>query len=401
MKVLLDDDIFDGQLLRAIGYMYEKGSDYGECWSTANRIKPHDVQSWHREWNATAVRLENIAKTALEKNHQVSAYETYLRASMYYRASGQFFIGDVNETRTLTAFQSTARCFEEAMKLATDVKHEIVKIPYKDKFLPGYFLKPNNTDKHGETIIVNGGYDSVKEECYFFSGAAILRRGYQVLLFDGPGQGLPLLEDNLTSIPDWENVITPVVDYLNSRSDVDKSKIAAYGISFGGYLVPRAATKEKRLAAVIVDPAQIDIGRKSRARLPLPASWKATFPKDIPFFAVYIMSYFLGRMMLDPSGGWPIRRMLHVHGIKQVTDMFTVLDGYRLNPKEVTCPVFVAFAEADHIAGEAKLFYETCGAEKKKFVQYKEETGSHEHCEAGNRSSFNADWLDWLEELWA
>lgn len=81
--------------------------------------------------------------------------------------------------------------------------------------------------------------------------------------------------------------------------------------------------------------------------------------------------------------------------------MFDEMDKFELDPAEVTCPVFISFAEKDVIASEAKEFYDKCGSQVKKFVQYKEEDGSHEHCEAGNRSSFNADWLDWLEELWA
>jgi|SRR5579862_1069230 len=400
MKVLLDDDAFDGQLLRVVGGIYEKGAEYGECWSTANRIKAHDVESWHREWKATAIRIENIAKAALDKNHKVTAHEAYLRASMYYRCSGQFFIGNPKETRTLTAFQNTERCFQEAMKLATDVKCEFVKIPYEGKSLPAYFITPAHSQRSGQTIIVNGGYDSVKEECYFFSGAAAVRRGFNVLLFDGPGQGLPLLQDNLLTTPEWENVITPVVDYLYTRQDVDKSKIAALGISLGGYQIPRAVTKEKRISAIIVDPAQINIGMKARTRLPLPASWKASFPKGTPSIAVYIISTLLGRMASDPSGGWTLRRNMHVHGLKNLVDMFDEMDRFKLDPKLVTCPVFVAFAEKDFIASEAKKFYDTCGSEKKVFVQYREVDGSHEHCEAGNRSSFNGDWLDWLEELW-
>jgi Alpha/beta hydrolase family len=405
MKVLINDDAFDGQLLRAVGHMYEGGADYGECWSTANRIKPHDVESWYSEWSALATRIESIADACLARNHKVSAYEAYLRASMYHRASGQFLIGDPEDKRTLPASEKCAHCFQEAMKLSRDVKCETVSIPYKGMMLPGYFLTPlrglrGGNSKRGETLIINGGYDSVKEECYFFSGAAALRRGFQVLLFDGPGQGIPLLAEKLTTIPDWENVITPVVDYLYTRPDVIDSRIAAMGISLGGYQIPRAATKEKRLAAIICDPAQVNIGVRARARLPLPASWKSSFPKETPSLAVMIVSAILGRMASDPSGGWTIRRSLHVHGLKNLTDMFPEMDQYKLDPKEVTCPVFVSWAEKDDIACESRDFYERGGSEVKKFVQYKEKDGSHEHCEAGNRSLFNQDALDWLEELW-
>jgi len=401
MKVLLNDDAFDGQLLRAVGHMYEGGADYGECWSTANRIKAHDVESWYHEWSTLAARIESIATSSLAKNHRVSAYEVFLRASMYYRAAGQFLIGYPDDKRTLSAFEKTAGCFLEAMKLSTGVKCESIQIPYKGVYLPGYFLTPLQGVRKGQTLIVNGGYDSVKEECYFFSGASALRRGFQVLLFDGPGQGIPLLADKITTIPDWETVITPVVDYLHSRPDVDPSKIAAMGISLGGYQVPRAATKEKRLTAIICDPAQVNIGVRARARLPLPASWKSSFPKDTPALAVYLVSTILGRMAADPSGGWTLRRVKHVHGLDKLTDMFAELDHFKLDPAQVTCPVFVSWAEKDDLAVEAREFYERCGATVKKFVQYREEDGSHEHCEAANRASFNQDAFDWLEELWS
>lgn len=401
MKVLLNDEVFDGQLLRAIGHMYEGGADFGECYSTATRIRPHDVESWYKEWHDTAVRVETVARTSLQQNHRQSAHEAFLRASMYHRASGQFFIGNSDEERCLTAFQKSAACFLEAMDLSTKVKCEPVEIPYKDEHhLPGYIITPVDAVQSGQTIIINGGYDSVKEECYFFSGAAALRRGYKVLLFDGPGQGLTLLEHKLTTIPDWENVITPVIDYLYTRHDVDKSKIAAMGISFGGYQIPRAATKEKRLAAIIADPAQISIGKKARDRLPLPTNWRATFPKNTPWLVASFVTAILNRKAADPSYGWTIRRIQHVHGLNNLSDIFEELDKFELDPAQVTCPVFVSFAEKDEIAMEAKEFFEKCGSEKKKFVQYTESNGSAEHCEAANRSSFNADAFDWLEELW-
>jgi len=401
MKVFHPDETFDGQLLRLLTYTYERGTDYGECISTATRIKAHDIESWYAEWHALAERIETVAKVALAKDHKATAHEAYLRASMYHRASGQFLIGSPDDERLLTAFSKSAICFQESMKLSTTVKCEIVKIPYKDgKYFPGYFLTPiGGHNKSGQTVIINGGYDSNKEECYLFSGAAALRRGYSTFLFDGPGQGLTFVEQGVTTIPEWENVITPVVDYLHTRTDVDKTKIAAMGISFGGYQVPRAVTKEKRISAIICDPAQIDIGKKTRARLPLPLSWKASYPKDTPWWAVSIISRFLARRMADPSGGWTIRRILHVHGLKDVNDMFTELDKFHLDPQEVTCPAFIAFAEKDLIAQECAEFEKRIGSKEKKLVRYTEHEGAEEHCEAGCRALFNENAFDWLEEI--
>ena len=403
MKVFHPDETFDGQLLRVLTYTYEGCSDYGECISTAHRVKPHDTNSWYSEWHDLAERIETRAETALAKDHKATAHEAYLRASMYHRISGQFFIGSPGDSRLLDAFTKSVTCFEESMKLSTTVRCEVIKIPYKDgKYFPGYFLTPiGGHNKSGPTVIINGGYDSTKEECYGFSGAAALRRGYNVLLFDGPGQGLTLVEQGVITIPDWENVITPIVDYLYTRNDVDKSKIAAMGISLGGYQIPRAVTKEKRITAIICDPAQIDLGKKARARLPLPTSWSTSFPKKTPWWVVSILSTVLSKRLSDPSGGWTLRRILHVHGLKDINSMFPELDKFHYDPKDVTCPAFISFAEKDLLAQECEEFEKHIGSTEKKLVRYTEEEGAEEHCEAGGRALFNADAFDWLEELWA
>jgi dienelactone hydrolase len=52
-------------------------------------------------------------------------------------------------------------------------------------------------------------------------------------------------------VPNWRNVVTPIVDYLQSRPDVDTSRIALVGDSFSRILAPRAATKEHGLTAYL------------------------------------------------------------------------------------------------------------------------------------------------------
>lgn len=72
-----------------------------------------------------------------------------------------------------------------------------------------------------KTLIVQTGFDGTAEELYFTRAVFALERGYNVLLFEGPGQGGALREQQLYFRPDWENVVTPVVDYLLARKDVD------------------------------------------------------------------------------------------------------------------------------------------------------------------------------------
>ena len=72
------------------------------------------------------------------------------------------------------------------------------------------------------------------------------------------GQGRNLIRGNSYLRPDWENVVTPVIDYALTRKEIDQKKIILAGWSFGGFLAPRAAAYEHRIAALIADPGQWD-----------------------------------------------------------------------------------------------------------------------------------------------
>src|ERR1700727_3398807 len=98
-----------------------------------------------------------------------------------------------------------------------------------------------------------------------------LDRENNTVIFDGPGQQSMLFDRDVPFRPDWEQVITPVVDFLGDRREVDASKIVLYGASQAGYWVPRAAAFEHRLAAVIADPGVIDVS----------TSWKDHIPTEL------------------------------------------------------------------------------------------------------------------------
>jgi hypothetical protein len=92
-------------------------------------------------------------------------------------------------------------------------------------------------------VILTGGYDSTVEELHLTNGAAALAHGHNVLAVDGPGQGGLLIQQQLTLRPDWEDVISPVVDYALTRADVDPRRIALIGPSLGA---PRSTCRERR-----------------------------------------------------------------------------------------------------------------------------------------------------------
>jgi dienelactone hydrolase len=111
------------------------------------------------------------------------------------------------------------------------------------------------------------GYDGTLEEMYF-SGVTALRRGYAILLMGGPGQGGVLVEKELYFRHDGEAVVSAQIDWLEQRPEVDTDRIALLGRSWGGYLAPRVATAEHRIAALIADAPQYAPGPGAAKMMP-------------------------------------------------------------------------------------------------------------------------------------
>ena len=131
---------------------------------------------------------------------------------------------------------------------------ERIKIPYEDQTMPGYLFRPSTSDSQRRTLIMNNGSDGAVTSIWPRVSAGAVARRYNVIIFDGPGQRPMLFERGVPFRHDWEHVITPVVDFRLTRPDVDPAQMVLYGISQGGYWVPRALAFEHRIAAAIADP---------------------------------------------------------------------------------------------------------------------------------------------------
>src|SRR5438045_548182 len=121
-------------------------------------------------------------------------------------------------------------------------------IPYGwGAIMYGLLSKPWQTTKPPVVSLVPG-LDSVKEELHIY-GQDFLRRGMAVLTIDGPGQGE--MEFDYPMRFDYDVPIKYAIDYLESRVDVDVSRVGLMGVSLGGYYVVRAAAFEHRVKATI------------------------------------------------------------------------------------------------------------------------------------------------------
>lgn len=257
--VLFDDPSFNFEALFALGGVAYGAGEVGEIIATVNQINAEGLsyQSFVDNFLATAARVGRIADNALKAGHRVTARSAYLRSAAYYDQALFFILGTRTPAREPVIYRRMQRQWNRATQLF-DPPFERIKIPYQGTYLPGYFLRPNRSSIKRPTVIINNGSDAENVDVWAFGAAAAIARGYNALIFEGPGQGSTLFLREIPFRPDWEKVITPIVDYLHSRRDVDKKRIVMTGWSFTGELVIRAAAFEKRIAAVVADPGSVD-----------------------------------------------------------------------------------------------------------------------------------------------
>lgn len=396
--VVLKDDLLDGQVVRLLGAAPYGGADIGEVLATARRIDEHSLDSWYSEWWALGDRVTESAEQFQAACDVESARLAYLRASGYYRTAGLMLMGLPVDPRFPESLHRQREVFRRGAALLTNPP-EIVAIPFEGTTLPGYFYRGGAGDEPRPTIITVGGYDSVMEEQYFFNAAAAVARGYNVLTLDGPGQGTVLTDQGMPMRPDWQAVVTPAVDFVLERPEVDAAKIVLVGLSLGAFLAPRAASAEHRLAACVADCGAFDLYASFLDRLPGPLRSGYVEGKSL---AVKAVSEMLDQMAKKPTAGWSLRRGLQVHQVDTPLAYVEATKEYTLAEAapEIQCPTWVCNAVNDPISATAPQLVAAlrCPSE---FVTFTEAEGADLHCESGARLLFHARMFSWLDSVLA
>jgi dienelactone hydrolase len=395
MKLVFDDQSFSYQLLRTIGHSVYGGADIGECLATATRIQEGDLESWHGEWRKTAERLHAHAQTCLKTDQPVSARQAYLRACNYYRTAEFFLHYNPADPRILTTWQRSQDCFSQAAALFSP-KIEAIAIPYEDISLPGYFYRVDNSGHSHPTLIVYPGFDSTLEELHFFTAAAAVMQGYNCLTFSGPGQGQLIRQQGIPFRPDWEAVITPVVDYALTYPDVDANQLVLVGHSFGGLLAVRSTAHEPRFAACVVHGGIFDMYQSFLHFFPESLQAQLQQADDAIINAIVNAA-----MNANSIAKATIRHGMWVFGATTPAELVKIIQSYTLKgvAETVSCPTLVVDAAQDHfLPKDGKQIYEAL-AGAKDYLLFEAEEGAEEHCQVGALSLFHERLFGWLSQV--
>lgn len=396
---LFDSEFHDEFGQWPVAYIPYGGPTMGEITAVARAVGDGDDAAFLEGWVAAGDAKVAQAEAALAGGHRVSAREMFLRASSMYATSLHPLFGAPPDPRLVAAFGKQMAAFGRGMELR-EVPVQQVGIPYEGVELPAYLIPATGHESQlRPLLILNNGYDATITDMYFASGVAALERGYHVLMFDGPGQGAMLYKQGLALRPDWEVVISDVVDYAQTVEIVDVSRIALSGWSLGGYLAPRAAAAEHRLAACIADPGQLDLGDSVRA---FAGKFGATAEEvaDLNNLTDETIAVMWKAIQADRKLRWSIvQRGFWANNVSDLRSFMLKTAQFTLKDRiaGIQCPTLLTSAEGDPLAEATEAFYDALECPKT-FMRFTAEEGSSGHCEMGNRVLLNQRVLDWLDD---
>jgi pimeloyl-ACP methyl ester carboxylesterase len=220
------------------------------------------------------------------------------------------------------------------------------RVPYLNGHLGAYRSTPPAAVG---TMLLFGGFDSYMEEL-FASQAYLVAAGYEVILFEGPGQGSVLEEDHLVMTPDWAPVVAAVIDHYRL------SDITLIGYSLGGGLAVRAAAREPRVRRVICDDIFTDFFECTLGQV-RPAA-RRVLGALVTIGGRSAVNRLAARAMREsPVAEWGLRQGMHTTGASAPYDFLRSTRLYETASVSslVTQDVLLLAGSADHYVPRSQL----------------------------------------------
>ncbi len=311
--------------------------------------------------------------------------ERWINAAIYYRAA-EFFVlpSDPDKERLYDRFADLF--YNKAFAGEPIERHNV---PFGGAHLPAIRVASAQAPLKG-TIVIHGGFDSFIEEWYscatFFAA-----RGYDIIMFEGPGQGAALKKYGLPLIHEWEKPVKAVLDHF--RLD----DVTLLGISMGGWMCFRAAAFEPRIKRVIASSIAFDYLQIPPLPIQVLARFLLRFPR--------LMDYLAGlKMKASYQERWGINNLMYITKIPspvEASDVLLRFNEQNQHPELVKQDVLILTGAEDHFI-PLKMHYKQVNALKNtrsltaRIFTRKEQ--AQNHCQIGNIGLALDLMLKWIEK---
>jgi alpha-beta hydrolase superfamily lysophospholipase len=338
-----------------------------------------DNEAWHAAWLRLSEQVDESARSAASKGKVVTARDHYMRAALYYQWAEAFL--PPSDRRCTPVYAKHLQSFAAGAALFTPTV-EIIDIPFEGKSIYSYFVPAAVGSGPRPTVILSDGLDGTKEEM-FYAALALANRGINVLAMDHPGQGATLRLSGFKARHDSEVAAGAVVDYLETRADVDPARIGILAASMGGYYAPRAAAYEKRIKACVAWAAIYDYREV----------WVRRF-KAVPGQPVALDT----KAALGTTG----EHILHILGVQSFDEVLSYLENFNLREAapQMSCDILLVHGEDDKQTPlvDAVALYDAIGTPKKELRVFTVEEGGGAHVQLDRPEPALSLICDWLAE---
>ena len=366
----------------SVNLSIEMGAKMGEiqemCGPLAEAAKAKDAEgtaAFRQTWVTMADKLISLAEDDLALGRKISAGEKYIRAGNYM-LTAERLLAHGSEGR-MALYEKFEAVFYEGLKLSGS-RAEKVTIPYGDSFLTGIFYPAENVDGPQPVLVQLNGLDSTKEMKFLVGMPEWLaKRGIASLVVDQPGTGDALRLRNLTARYDTEHWASKIVDYLETRDDIDPKRIGCEGVSLGGYYCPRAVAFEPRFAMGVIWGANHDWRDVQKRR----KAAEGNFP--VPHYWSHVRWVFGAET--DEEFMEKAENM-HLHG---------VLDRIKV-------PFLVTHGKHDSqipLKWAHETYDQLINSPKRELKIFDERTGGVQHSSFDNSANAGAYIVDWVAEV--
>jgi pimeloyl-ACP methyl ester carboxylesterase len=363
---LVRDPSLNFQLSRWIAY------GGGAVLQDVQRILPRlvSLDSWRTEFSAASDQAMAVGHT---------------REAAILARSAEFFMVS-SDPRKRPLRQRFATLMRRAYGVA-----EPERVPFAGGYLPYYrFIPPTPRD----TVVLFGGFDSYIEE--FLPILLSLRdRGFDVIAFEGPGQGGALEDSGLPMTPNWEQPLSAILGALSL------SNVIVVGLSLGGCLAIRAASREPRVSRVIAWDALTDFQEIFLRQMPPTEQWVLRLLLGTGVDR--IIDALASQGSYPPIQEWGIKQAMHVFGVESPAAAIRAAASYRtadVSPLVRQDVLLLAGAE-DHYVPHHQIYDQARWLANARSVttrMFTRTENGQAHCQVGNLPLAIATIAAWIDQ---
>ena len=367
----------------SVNLAIEMGARIGEveemCAPLQEAAKAPDAdgtKAFRETWVRMADKLCALAEEDESRSRLLSAGEKYRRASSYLITAERLQAHDA--PGRIEMYRRQLQLFLKGSQLMGEPVRR-VEIPYEGQHLAGLYvpaegLKPG---QRAPLLVQVNGLDSTKEMCYLVGLPAWLaQRGVSSLLIDQPGTGEALRLHGMTARHDSEHWASRVVDWLETRDDVDPTRIGCEGVSLGGYYCPRAVAMEPRFACGVAWGANHDWRDVQKQRL----KKEGNFP--VPHYWAHVC--------------W-------VWGARDIDDFMRIAQDVHLDGvvERIRVPFLVTHGEKDSqipLKWAHRTYEQLTGSPQRELKIFTDREGGSQHASFDNSINAGHYIVDWVAE---